>query len=60
MAGGTKEIHFEEHIVKYLTATLEEGGVNEYRQIDKSEYDKVNCIIPSELISFIKSSQPKK
>ena len=37
MAGGTKEIHFEEHIVKYLTATLEEGGVNEYHQIDKSE-----------------------
>ena len=60
MAGGTKEIHFEEHIVKYLTATLEEGGVNEYHQIDKSEYDKVNCLIPSELISFIKSSQPKK
>lgn len=60
MAGGTKEIHFEEHIVKYLTATLEEGGVNEYRQIDKSEYDKVNCIIPSELISFIKTSQPKQ
>jgi type I restriction enzyme R subunit len=60
MAGGTKEIHFEEHIVKYLTAIPEDGGVNEYHQIDNSEYDKVNCVIPSELISFIKTSQPKK
>jgi type I restriction enzyme R subunit len=56
MAGGTKEIHFEDHIVKYLT-THDNGGVNEYTQVDASEYDKQLCIIPSELLQFIKSSQ---
>lgn len=59
MAGGTKEIHFEDHIVQYLT-TNENGGVNEYHQVHASEYDKVNCLIPSELINFIKTSQPKE
>ena len=58
MAGGTKEIHFEDHIVKYLT-TDENGGVKEYNQVHASEYDKENCIIPTEIISFIKTSQPK-
>tara|TARA_B110000285_G_scaffold96825_1_gene110481 strand:+ start:10250 stop:13243 length:2994 start_codon:yes stop_codon:yes gene_type:complete len=56
MAGGTKEIHFEDHIVKYLT-TPDNGGVNEYTQVDASEYDKQLCIIPSELLQFIKNSQ---
>ena len=56
MAGGTKEIHFEDHIVKYLT-THDNGGVNEYTQVDASDYDKQLCIIPSELLQFIKSSQ---
>ncbi|WP_288955339.1 DEAD/DEAH box helicase family protein [uncultured Polaribacter sp.] len=59
MAGGTKEIHFEDHIVQYLT-TNENGGVNEYHQVHASEYDRVNCIIPSELINFIKTSQTDK
>ena len=59
MAGGTKEIHFEDHIVQYLT-TNENGGVKEYHQVHTSEYDKVNCIIPSELINFIKTSQTDK
>ena len=58
MAGGTKEIHFEDHIVQYLT-TNENGGVKEYNQVYASEYDKENCIIPSEIINFIKTSQPK-
>lgn len=60
MAGGTKEIHFEEHIVKYLTAKPGEGGINEYHQVDAKKYDKELCIIPSELLSFIKLSQPYK
>ena len=51
MAAGTKEIHFEQHIVKYLTAKPEEGGVNEYHQVDAKKYDKELCIIPSELLS---------
>ena len=59
MAGGTKEIHFEDHIVQYLT-TQENGGVNEYKQVEASEYDKQLCIIPGELIEFIKSSQQDK
>jgi type I restriction enzyme R subunit len=59
MAGGTKEIHFEDHIVQYLT-TQENGGVNEYKQVEASEYDKQLCIIPGELIKFIKTSQQDK
>jgi type I restriction enzyme R subunit len=59
MAGGTKEIHFEDHIVQYLT-TNENGGVKEYHQVHASEYDRVNCIIPNELINFIKTSQTDK
>ena len=59
MAGGTKEIHFEDHIVQYLTTDIN-GGVKEYQQVNASEYDKINCIIPSELIHFIKTSQTDK
>ena len=59
MAGGTKEIHFEDHIVQYLT-TQENGGVNEYHQVNASEYDKQLCIIPSEALQFIKTSQEAK
>ena len=58
MAGGTKEIHFEDHIVQYLT-TNDNGGVNEYYQVNPTEYDKELCFIPSEVLSFIKVSQPK-
>jgi len=59
MAGGTKEIHFEDHIVQYLT-THDNGGINEYTQVNTSEYDKQLCIIPGELIEFIKTSQQDK
>ncbi|MDB2490873.1 DEAD/DEAH box helicase family protein [Flavobacteriaceae bacterium] len=59
MAGGTKEIHFEDHIVQYLT-THDNGGINEYTQVNTSEYDKQLCIIPVELIEFIKTSQQDK
>ena len=59
MAGGTKEIHFEDHIIQYLT-TNDNGGVNEYHQVSKSEYDKETTLIPSEVLSFIKESQTDK
>lgn len=59
MAGGTKEIHFEDHIVQYLT-TNDNGGVNEYHQVLKSEYDKETTLIPIEVLSFIKESQTDK
>lgn len=59
MATGTKEIHFEEHIEHYLTAKPENGGVNEYTSLPPTAYDKTLCLIPSELIAFIKDTQPK-
>ena len=54
MATGTKEIHFEAHIEKYL---LEKEG---YQAIDPSSYNKDLCLIPSEVIAFIKDTQPKQ
>lgn len=55
MASGTKEIHFEAHIENYLTNT-----VNEYNSISPKEYDKDLCVIPSEIVAFVKETQPKK
>jgi len=54
MASGTKEIHFEEHIVKYL---VDQG---EYHFIDPKAYDKDLCLIPHMVIDFIKDTQPKQ
>lgn len=59
MAGGTKEIHFEDHIIQYLT-TNDNGGVNEYHQVAKNEYDKDTTLIPIEVLTFIKQSQTDK
>ncbi len=58
MAQGTKEIHFEEHIEQYLTSRAN-GGVNEYRSITADLYNKDLCVIPAEVIAFIKDTQPK-
>lgn len=55
MAGGTKEIHFEEHIVNYLT-----NQVGEYSLVHKSKYDKQLCVISEDILNFVKESQPKK
>lgn len=52
-AKGTKENHFEEYIVDYLTQTA-----GEYHQIDRSSYDKKLLLIPGEVIQFIKDTQP--
>ena len=54
-AKGIKEIHLEEHIVEYLTR-----GIGDYHQIDRTEYDKKLLLIPSEVIQFVKDTQPKK
>ena len=59
MAEGTKELHFEEHIVKYLTR-IAQPEFPEYTQKDNSCYDKELCLIPEDLIGFIKETQPKK
>lgn len=55
MAGGTKEIHFEDHIVNYLTKE-----VSEYTLLNTTQYDKKLCVIPEDVLTFIKDSQPKK
>jgi type I restriction enzyme R subunit len=59
MAEGTKESHFEEHIVKYLTKYAQ-PEFPEYTEKDNSSYDKELCLIPEDLIDFIRDSQPKK
>lgn len=59
MAEGTKELHFEEHIVKYLTK-IAQPEFPEYTEKDNSCYDKDLCLIPEDLIGFIKETQPKK
>lgn len=59
MSEGTKEIHFEEHIVKYLTkyAHLE---FPDYTEKEPSCYDKDLCLIPEDVIGFIKDTQLEK
>lgn len=59
MAEGTKELHFEEHIVKYLTK-IAQPEFPEYTEKDNSCYDKDLCLIPEDLIGFIKETQRQK
>jgi type I restriction enzyme, R subunit len=59
MAEGTKEIHLEEHVVKYLTK-IAQPEFPEYTEKGHSCYDKDLCLIPEDVIGFIKESQPKK
>jgi type I restriction enzyme, R subunit len=59
MAEGTKEIHLEEHVVKYLTKVAQ-PEFPDYTEKDNSCYDKDLCLIPEDLIAFIKDTQPKK
>jgi type I restriction enzyme R subunit len=59
MASGTKEIHFEEHIVKYLTSIVNEG-MPEYIERDTTSFDKDLCLIPEDLIGFIEDTQNEK
>lgn len=55
MASGTKEIHFEAHIENYLV-----NIVKEYHSVSPNLYDKDLCVIPSEIIAFVKDTQTKK
>lgn len=59
MAEGTKEIHFEEHIVKYLTKYAQ-PEFPEYTEKENSCYNKELCLIPEDIIGFIKDTQPTK
>jgi type I restriction enzyme R subunit len=53
-----KEQDFEEHVVEHLTD--KKRGDGRYVQRDSSDYDKDLCLIPDELIEFVKSTQPKE
>lgn len=59
MPGLLNETDYEEYIVSYLTSCMSADGDVEYRQVDHTKYDKDWCLIPDELIAFLKDSQPK-
>jgi type I restriction enzyme, R subunit len=70
MAGTPNETYMEEYIVKYLTtqpiidASGNATADMEYRELPASEYNvpenKEHCILASELIAFLKDTQPKE
>ena len=47
------EKKFEDHIEKHLHQ-------NGFDSLDTEFYDKSNCLIPSKLLEFIKTTQEKK
>ena len=51
MAQGTKENHFEDDVVKSLVTQ------SKYIQQDTSVYDKDLCLIPDDIIAFVKDTQ---
>lgn len=55
MATGTEEKHLEQHIENYLCKIT-----GEYQSISPDLYNKENCFIPSELLAFIKATQPEQ
>jgi len=59
MAEGIKERHFEDEIVKYLTRNIA-PFFTEYEIKETSSYDKEKCIIPEDVVAFIKETQPTK
>ena len=59
MAEGTKEKHFEEDVVKYMTRDIA-SNFKEYVQKDSTYYDKDLCLIPEDVIDFIKATQKEK
>ena len=66
MADGIKEYHLEDHIEKYLVSDPKsEYGIKyqlnhnaEYHSVAPSEYDNDRCLIPSEVIAFLRDTQP--
>ena len=59
MAEGTKEMHVEEHITRYLTRNIA-PYFTEYVLKDNSCFDKDLCLIPEDVVGFIKDTQPEK
>ena len=72
MAGTPKEQDLEKYIVNYLTSQpiitidnemlVDKDGnqMYEYQQVENTEYDRDLCLIPSEVIAFLKDSQPEE
>lgn len=72
MPGTPKEIDLEKYIVDYLTsqpiitiageALVDSKGeqMYEYRQVEAAEYDRDLCLIRSEVVAFLKNTQPKE
>ncbi|KAF2335384.1 type I restriction endonuclease subunit R [Flavobacterium ginsenosidimutans] len=54
MAQGIREIHLEDDIIKYL---VEFGG---FHEVPQHTYDRELCLIPSEIIAFLKDTQQDK
>ena len=52
MAEGTKELHFEEHLVRYLTKVARPESP-EYTEKENSCYDKGLCLIPEDVIPLL-------
>ncbi len=59
MSEGTKEWHFEDHIVRYLSS-IAQPEFPEYSLKDASVYDKDLCLIPEDLMGFIEATQGEK
>lgn len=59
MATGFRERDFEEHIVNYLTQEIEPEYF-EYVEKDNSVYNKEWCVIPEDIVGFIKDTQKEK
>lgn len=59
MAEGIGEKHFEEDVVKYLTRNVS-SNFREYVQKNSTCYDKDLCLIPEDVITFIKETQKEK
>lgn len=59
MAEGTKEMHVEEHITRYMTRNIA-PYFTEYVLKDNSVFDKDLCLIPEDVAGFIKDTQPEK
>ena len=53
MASGTQEIHLEQHIEDFLVQQ------DHYHVVSPQAYDPTLCLLPEEVIAFIKATQPK-
>jgi type I restriction enzyme R subunit len=59
MADGIKESHFESHIVSYLTSSTTYDQTP-YEEKFSNDFDRELCLIPDEVIRFIKETQLRK